>query len=96
MPREVMEAMIEANDYFVDMYELTEAAGKRVAEVVGAEAALVTSGAFSAMILGAAACLTGTDPEKIDALPHRHGRSGIVSFRPHTVSSTTAPTGRRE
>ena len=70
MPREVMEAMIEANDYFVDMYELTEAAGKRVAEVVGAEAALVTSGAFSAMILGAAACLTGTDPEKIDALPH--------------------------
>ena len=31
MPREVMEAMIEANDYFVDMHELTEAAGKRVA-----------------------------------------------------------------
>jgi seryl-tRNA(Sec) selenium transferase len=37
---------------------------------MGAEAALVTCGAFSAMILGAAACLTGTDPEKIDALPH--------------------------
>jgi L-seryl-tRNA(Ser) seleniumtransferase len=37
---------------------------------MGAEAALVTSGAFSAMILGAAGCLTGNDPEKIDALPH--------------------------
>jgi L-seryl-tRNA(Ser) seleniumtransferase len=65
-----MEAMIEANDYFVDMHELTEAAGKRVADAMGAEAALVTAGAFSAMILGAAACLTGNDPEKIDALPH--------------------------
>ncbi len=70
MPREVTDAMVQANDYFVDMHELTEAAGRRVAEVMGAEAALVTSGAFSAMILGAAACLTGTDPEKIDALPH--------------------------
>ena len=70
MPREVTDAMVEANDYFVDMHELTEAAGKRIAAVMGAEAALVTSGAFSAMILGAAACLTGRDPDKIDALPH--------------------------
>jgi L-seryl-tRNA(Ser) seleniumtransferase len=67
---EVMEAMVEANNYFVDMEALTEAAGKRVAEVMGAEAALVTAGGFSAMILGAAGCLTGTDPEKMEALPH--------------------------
>jgi L-seryl-tRNA(Ser) seleniumtransferase len=70
MPSEVVEAMAEANEYFIDMNELTKAAGKRAAEVMGAEAALITSGAFSAMILGAAACLTGTDPEKMDALPH--------------------------
>jgi L-seryl-tRNA(Ser) seleniumtransferase len=70
MPPEVIEAMTEANNYFVDMNELTEAAGKRVAEVMGAEAALVTAGAFSGMILGAAACLTGTDLEKMEALPH--------------------------
>ena len=70
MPSEVMEAMVEANDFFVDIHELTEAAGKRIAEAMGAEAALVTSGAFSAMILGAAGCLTGNDPERIDALPH--------------------------
>jgi seryl-tRNA(Sec) selenium transferase len=30
----------------------------------------VTSGGFSAMILGAAGCLTGTDLEKVTALPH--------------------------
>ncbi len=70
MPAEVMQAMIEANEQFVDMAELTAAAGQRLARIVGSEAALVTSGAFSALILGAAACLTGTDPEKIDALPH--------------------------
>ena len=70
MPSEVMQAMIEANEHFVDMHELTRAAGARLAEVLGAEAALVTSGSFSAMILGAAACLTGNDEAKIDALPH--------------------------
>ncbi|HXV60466.1 MAG TPA: aminotransferase class V-fold PLP-dependent enzyme [Vicinamibacteria bacterium] len=70
MHPDVIEALVEANRYFVDMNELTEAAGKRVAELLGAEAALVTAGGFSSMILGAAACLTGIDPDKVDALPH--------------------------
>ncbi len=70
LSQEVVDAMAEANEFFIDMDELTAAAGRRVAEILGAEAALVTAGAFSAMILGAAACLTGTDQEKIDALPH--------------------------
>ena len=70
MPEEVMRAMIEANDYFVDMHELNRAAGERIAEVTGAEAGLVTAGSFSAMVLASAACLSGTDPEKVAALPH--------------------------
>ena len=70
MPAEVMRAMVEANDYFIDMHALNKAAGDYVASVMGAEAALVSAGSFSAMVLGAAGCLTGTDPEKIDALPH--------------------------
>src|SRR6185369_10714170 len=70
MPAEVMRAMVEANDYFVDLQELNQAAGRRIAEVMQAEAALVSAGAFSAMVLGAAACLTGTNPGRIDALPH--------------------------
>ncbi len=72
MTPEVMDALAEANRFFVDMNELTEAAGQRVAELIGAEAALITSGGFSAMILGGAACLTGTDTEKCEALPHPH------------------------
>jgi L-seryl-tRNA(Ser) seleniumtransferase len=70
MPVEVVRAMAEANDQFVDMYELNQAAGRRIAEVMKTEAALVSAGSFSAMLLGAAACLTGKDPAKIEALPH--------------------------
>lgn len=70
MTPSVVEALVEANKYFVDMNELTVAAGEKVASLLGAEAALVTAGGFSSMILGAAACLTGTDPAKCEALPH--------------------------
>jgi L-seryl-tRNA(Ser) seleniumtransferase len=70
MPPEVLRAMAEANDQFVDMYELNQAAGRRIAEVMKSESALVTAGSFSAMLLGAAACLTGTDQARIEALPH--------------------------
>ena len=70
MPPEVMRAMVEANDYFIDMHALNKAAGDYIAGVMEAEAAVVSAGSFSAMLLGAAACLTGTDLEKIDALPH--------------------------
>lgn len=70
MSREVLQAMAEANEFFVDMRELNAAAGRRAAELLGADAALITAGGFSGMILGAAACLTGTDEEKVAALPH--------------------------
>jgi len=70
MSREVLDAMAEANEFFVDMRELNEAAGRRAAELLGAEAAIITAGGFSGMILGAAACVTGTDQAKVVALPH--------------------------
>jgi seryl-tRNA(Sec) selenium transferase len=70
MTPEVIAALEEANGFFVDMDELNDAAGRRIAELIGAEDAIVTAGGFSAMILGAAGCLTGTDPERADALPH--------------------------
>jgi L-seryl-tRNA(Ser) seleniumtransferase len=70
MSREVLDAMAEANEYFIDMRELNAAAGKRAAELLGAEAAMGTAGGFSGLLLGAAACLTGSDEAKIQALPH--------------------------
>ena len=70
IPAEVMEAMAEANRYFVDMAELHDAAGRRIAEIMGAEAALVSSGAFAAMLVGAAGVLTGSDQERMRLLPN--------------------------
>src|SRR5262245_64104767 len=40
MPREVIQAMDEATRYYVSIPELQQAAGKRIARRVGAEAAL--------------------------------------------------------
>jgi len=70
MPPEVVAAMAEANDFMVDLHELNTAAGKKAAELLGAEAAMITCGGFSGLLLGAAACLTGTDHAKVVALPH--------------------------
>lgn len=70
MPPEVIAAMSEANEYFVEMNELMDAAGAHIAKGLGAEAALVTTGGFGSMVLGCAGCLTGADPAKVAALPH--------------------------
>lgn len=73
LPGKVQAVMEEANECFVDMEELLEKSGKAVAELLGAEAALVTSGCFAALVLGAAAIMTGKDEEKIARLPDTTG-----------------------
>ena len=69
MPPEVLAAMQGAAQRHVWLPELQAAAGRRVADVVGAPAALITSGAAGAILLAVAGCLTGTDGEKALALP---------------------------
>lgn len=64
----VMEAMKEASQSFVVMMELLEKSGEVIAKVIGAEAAMVTSGAAGALVLGAAACImrgSGLDRFKV-------------------------------
>ena len=78
----VRRAMEEANRHFVRMEELQEAAGKVVADVTGAEAAYITGGACAALALSAAACMTGTDVEKMEALPDTRGmKNEIIIMR---------------
>ena len=69
LPEEVRAAMAEADKSYAWMWELNERAGKRVAELTGAEAALVTPGAFAALAMSAAVCMAGKDPEKMRQLP---------------------------
>jgi D-glucosaminate-6-phosphate ammonia-lyase len=69
MRREVQMAWDYAAPKYVRLDELHDAVGKRIASIIGSEAAMVTSGAASALTLGTAACMTGTDREKIRRLP---------------------------
>ncbi len=69
----VLAAMEEANESFVDMAELLDRSGRTIAEILGAEAALVTSGCFAALAQGAAAVMTGADAGKIARLPDTTG-----------------------
>ena len=73
MPPEVTAAMVAASQVFVDMRELHLAAGRRIAELVGAEAAHVCACAAAGISLMAAACMAGTDGDKIRALPDTTG-----------------------
>ena len=69
MPPEVMEAINYASKHYVMLEELQVKVGERIATLVQAEAAMVTSGAASALTLGTAAVLTGTDQQKMVELP---------------------------
>src|SRR5437667_398340 len=70
---EVQAAQREASEYFVNMFELQHAASRRLAELTGAEAGMVTSGAAGAMASAAAACMAGSDPKYIWQLPDTTG-----------------------
>jgi len=70
---EVRAAQTEASHHFVNMVELQNAAGRKLAELTGAESGMITSGAAGSMAASAAACMAGTDPAKIWQLPNTTG-----------------------
>lgn len=74
----VRAAMDEANRYYVDMADLLDRSGKIIAGLLGAEAAYVTSGCAAALALGTAACIVGSDLEKIGQLPDTTGLKNEV------------------
>jgi D-glucosaminate-6-phosphate ammonia-lyase len=75
---EVSAAMAEAGTCCVDMAELQAGASKVIAEVTGAEAGIVTSGAAAGLLLGTAACITGLDYGKMGRLPDTRGMKNEV------------------
>ena len=70
---EVHAAQREASEYFVNMFDLQHAASRRLAELTGAEAGMVTSGAAGAMASATAACMAGSDSKYIWQLPDTTG-----------------------
>jgi D-glucosaminate-6-phosphate ammonia-lyase len=70
---EMWPEVIEAMDYAIKnkarMTDLHDAVGKRIAELTGADSAMVSSGATGAIVLATAACMTMGDAEKMESLP---------------------------
>ena len=84
MPPEVMDAINYASRHYVMLEELSEKVGERIAKLVKAEAAMVTSGAASALTLGTAAVLTGMDRQKMVDLPNLTGmKSEVIIQKSH-------------
>jgi D-glucosaminate-6-phosphate ammonia-lyase len=87
MRPETAAAMVEASQAFIILEELNAKVGEKIAEVTGAEAGLVTCGSWAAMGLAAAACIAGSDPEKIARLPDSAGMANeIVLHRAHRLA----------
>lgn len=80
---EVLAKMNEAARAFVVVEELMAWAGREIARLTGAEAGMVTSGSAGGILLSMAACLTGTDRQRMRQLPDTGGRPHEVLMQ-HT------------
>src|SRR6478672_2508470 len=87
------------HDYVIDTIEATskdfcllddlqDKVGEKIAQLVHAESAVVTSGAFSGLTLGLAGIISGMDVEKVKLLPHLEGtglKSEVIAQKSHAI-----------
>jgi uncharacterized pyridoxal phosphate-dependent enzyme len=69
MHDEVLEAIQACAREFVLVDDAQDKVGEKIAAICHAEAATVTAGCWSALVLGTAGVLTGMDPKKVAQLP---------------------------
>jgi uncharacterized pyridoxal phosphate-dependent enzyme len=75
---EVKKAMDEASRGFVQMDELMDGVGKRLAELTGAEWGIVTAGCCAAITNCVAASIAGSNPERMQRMPDLTGLKNEV------------------
>ena len=81
---EVMHAIDYSSKSYVRLIELHDAVGKRIAELIGVEAAMVPSGAAAALTCGTAACMTGLNEKLIRQLPDTTGmKTEVIVQKTH-------------
>jgi L-seryl-tRNA(Ser) seleniumtransferase len=84
IPPEVVAAWADASRHFVNLLELQDRVGERIAKLIGVEAAMVTTGAAGALLLVTAAALTRGDRNCINRLPNTAGmRDEVVLQKVH-------------
>jgi len=84
MPKEVLEAMLDASQHWVDLPDFQRRIGARIAELTHNEACWVSTGAAAGLVLVTAACVAGNDPEKMQRLPDTTGmKNEVIMLRAH-------------
>jgi L-seryl-tRNA(Ser) seleniumtransferase len=86
MPDEVMETINASAKEYVILDDVQDKVGEKIAALCHAEAATVTAGCWSALVLGMAGVLTGMDPKKVSQLPYLEGtgmKSEVILQKSH-------------
>lgn len=78
MHDEVVEAIMACSKEFVLIDDVQDKVGEKIAAICHAEAATVTAGCWSALVLGTAGVLTGMDMKKVAQLPDLEGMKSEV------------------
>lgn len=82
MSPDTQKAMNMAAEWFVDINELQEHLGDRIAKLTNNEAAYITNGASGALLLAACACMTQGDDYRFRHLPDTVGlKNEIIMLR---------------
>jgi uncharacterized pyridoxal phosphate-dependent enzyme len=83
---EVVDAIQYASNDYVNLDELQDKVGARIAELLHCQAATITAGAASAITLGTAGVLTGIDEKKVIQLPDITGmKSEVIIQKKHRI-----------
>jgi L-seryl-tRNA(Ser) seleniumtransferase len=86
MPPEVTEAIKYATGNYVNLDDLQDKVGERIAELLDCEYATVTAGCFSAITLGTAGVLSGMDQEKVAQIPDLSGmKNEVILQKSHEI-----------
>ena len=93
MPKEVIEAISYSAEEYVNLDDLQDKVGERIAELLECEYATVSSGCFGAMSIGMAGVITGKDPKKVKQLPNTNGmKNEVIMQESHSIGYAQALT----
>ena len=93
MHDEVVETIKQSAKQFAMLDEVQDKVGEKIAELCHAEAATVTAGCWSALVLGTAGVLTGMDMKKVAQLPNVTGmKSEVIVQKGHNIGYVHALT----
>ena len=91
VPPEVLAAMHDAAQDFVNIEDLQRKLGEKIAAMTHNDAAYIATGAAAGIVLAIAACITRNDPVAMAALPNTEGmRNEVLLFKSHNIGYSFA------